>query len=64
MAWPMSQPSWVVKACQKSLNPAKESGVPVRAIFRYTREDNEQAHRFFEQAVRLDPTFSRPYSGF
>ena len=32
-------------------------------IYRFNRADNEQAQRFFEMAVRLDPTFSRAYAG-
>ncbi len=32
-------------------------------MYRFTRADNEQARHFFEMAVRLDPTFSRAYSG-
>lgn len=32
-------------------------------MFRFHREDNEQARQFFQAAVRLDPTFARPYAG-
>lgn len=32
-------------------------------MYRFTRTDNEQAQRFFETAVRLDPTFARAYAG-
>jgi len=32
-------------------------------MVRFNREDNEQARHFFTQAVRLDPTFARPYAG-
>jgi DNA-binding SARP family transcriptional activator/TolB-like protein len=32
-------------------------------MFRFTREDNEQARHFFRTAVRLDPTFARPHAG-
>jgi tetratricopeptide (TPR) repeat protein len=32
-------------------------------MYRFRREDNELARQFFEMAVRLDPTFSRPYAG-
>ena len=32
-------------------------------MFRFTREDNEQARQFFQTAVRLDPTFARPHAG-
>jgi DNA-binding SARP family transcriptional activator/Tfp pilus assembly protein PilF len=32
-------------------------------MYRFNRTDNEQARRFFEMAVRLDPTFSRAYAG-
>lgn len=32
-------------------------------MYRFNRVDNEQAQRFFEMAVRLDPTFSRAYAG-
>jgi len=32
-------------------------------MYRFTRDDNEAARRFFEQAVRLDPTFARAYAG-
>ena len=31
--------------------------------YRFTRDDNAQARRFFETSVRLDPTFSRAYAG-
>lgn len=30
---------------------------------RFSREDNEQARRFFQAAVRLDPTYARPHAG-
>jgi TolB-like protein/Flp pilus assembly protein TadD len=32
-------------------------------MYRFTKLDNEQARRFFEMAVRLDPTFGRAYAG-
>jgi DNA-binding SARP family transcriptional activator len=32
-------------------------------MYRFTKPDNERARRFFEMAVRLDPTFSRAYAG-
>jgi DNA-binding SARP family transcriptional activator len=32
-------------------------------MYRFSRADNAQARRFFETAVRLDPTFSRAYAG-
>jgi tetratricopeptide (TPR) repeat protein len=32
-------------------------------MVRFNREDNEQARHFFQAALRLDPTFSRPYAG-
>lgn len=32
-------------------------------MVRFNREDNEQARHFFQNAVRLDPTFARPYAG-
>jgi TolB-like protein len=32
-------------------------------MYRFERADNTQAQRFFETAVRLDPTFARPYAG-
>jgi DNA-binding SARP family transcriptional activator/TolB-like protein len=32
-------------------------------MVRFNREDNEQARHFFQTAVRLDPTFSRPHAG-
>lgn len=32
-------------------------------MFRFHREDNEQARHFFQAAVRLDPTFARPHAG-
>jgi DNA-binding SARP family transcriptional activator/TolB-like protein len=32
-------------------------------MYRFNREDNEHARRFFEQALQLDPTFARPYAG-
>lgn len=32
-------------------------------MYRFTRDDNEKAHHFFDMAVRLDPTFSRAYAG-
>jgi tetratricopeptide (TPR) repeat protein len=32
-------------------------------MVRFHREDNEQARHFFQHAMRLDPTFARPYAG-
>ncbi len=32
-------------------------------MYRFNRDDNAQARQFFETALRLDPTFSRPYAG-
>jgi DNA-binding SARP family transcriptional activator len=32
-------------------------------MYRFSQADNAQARRFFETAVRLDPTFSRAYAG-
>jgi DNA-binding SARP family transcriptional activator/TolB-like protein len=32
-------------------------------MVRFNRDDNEQARHFFQQAVRLDPTFARPHAG-
>ena len=32
-------------------------------MYRFNRVDNERAQRFFETAVRLDPTFARAYAG-
>jgi DNA-binding SARP family transcriptional activator/tetratricopeptide (TPR) repeat protein len=32
-------------------------------FYRFTRQDNERALRFFENAVQLDPTFARAHSG-
>lgn len=32
-------------------------------MVRFNREDNDQARHFFQTAVRLDPTFARPYAG-
>jgi tetratricopeptide (TPR) repeat protein len=32
-------------------------------MYRFTRTDNDQARHFFEAAIGLDPTFSRPYAG-
>ena len=32
-------------------------------MYRFNREDNEQARHYFEQALQLDPTFARPYAG-
>ena len=32
-------------------------------MYRYIRADNLEARRFFEHALRLDPTFSRAYAG-
>ena len=32
-------------------------------MYRFDRENNEQARRFFDTAVRLDPGFARPYAG-
>lgn len=31
-------------------------------MYRFTADDNAEAQRFFEQAVRLDPTFSRAHA--
>lgn len=31
--------------------------------YRFTESDNEQARRFFEMAVQLDPTFARAWAG-
>lgn len=32
-------------------------------MYRFNRDDNEQAQGFFRQAIRLDPTFSRAHAG-
>ena len=32
-------------------------------MYRFSKSDNEQARRFFEMAVHLDPTFARAYAG-
>jgi DNA-binding SARP family transcriptional activator/TolB-like protein len=32
-------------------------------MYRFNREDNLEARHFFEAALKLDPTFSRPYAG-
>lgn len=32
-------------------------------MYRFHRDDNDQARHFFETAIRLDPTFARPYAG-
>ncbi len=32
-------------------------------MYRFTKPDNDQARHLFEQAVRLDPTFSRAFAG-
>jgi DNA-binding SARP family transcriptional activator/TolB-like protein len=32
-------------------------------MYRFNRDDNQQARHFFETALKLDPTFSRPYAG-
>jgi DNA-binding SARP family transcriptional activator len=32
-------------------------------MYRFTREENEQAQHFFSEALKLDPTFARAYSG-
>lgn len=32
-------------------------------MYRFNRDDNERAQRFFADAVRLDPTFSRAHAG-
>jgi TolB-like protein/DNA-binding SARP family transcriptional activator len=32
-------------------------------MYRFNKSDNERARRFFEMAVRLDPTFARAYAG-
>jgi DNA-binding SARP family transcriptional activator/TolB-like protein len=32
-------------------------------MYRFDRDDNTLAQRFFETAARLDPTFARPYAG-
>jgi TolB-like protein/tetratricopeptide (TPR) repeat protein len=31
-------------------------------MYRFTTHDNEQAQRYFERAIKLDPTFSRAYA--
>jgi len=32
-------------------------------MYRFNKPDNDRAQHFFEQAVRLDPTFARAYAG-
>jgi TolB-like protein len=32
-------------------------------MYRFNKADNDQAHHYFEMALRLDPTFARAYSG-
>ncbi|MBW8907927.1 MAG: transcriptional regulator, partial [Mesorhizobium sp.] len=32
-------------------------------MYRFTREENEQAQHFFSEALKLDPTFARAYAG-
>jgi tetratricopeptide (TPR) repeat protein len=32
-------------------------------MYRFTGPDNERAQRYFERAIKLDPTFSRAYAG-
>jgi tetratricopeptide (TPR) repeat protein len=32
-------------------------------MYRFTQDDNERARQYFQQAVKLDPTFSRAYAG-
>jgi tetratricopeptide (TPR) repeat protein len=32
-------------------------------MYRFNEDNNEQARRFFETAIQLDPTFARPYAG-
>ena len=32
-------------------------------MYRFSKADNERARRFFQTAVRLDPTFARAYAG-
>jgi DNA-binding SARP family transcriptional activator len=32
-------------------------------MYRFNRDDNLEARHFFETALKLDPTFSRPYAG-
>jgi DNA-binding SARP family transcriptional activator len=32
-------------------------------MYRFSKADNERARKFFETAVRLDPTFARAYAG-
>jgi TolB-like protein len=32
-------------------------------MYRFNRQDNELARRFFAASIRLDPTFARPYAG-
>jgi len=32
-------------------------------MYRFNRADNDQARHFFEEAIRLDPTFSRAHAG-
>lgn len=32
-------------------------------MYRFNEDNNNQARRFFETAIQLDPTFARPYAG-
>ena len=32
-------------------------------MYRFTKDDNEQAQHFFRMAIGLDPTFARPHAG-
>jgi DNA-binding SARP family transcriptional activator/TolB-like protein len=32
-------------------------------MYRFNEDNNEQARRFFQTAIQLDPTFARPYAG-
>jgi TolB-like protein len=32
-------------------------------MYRFNEDNNDQARRFFETAIQLDPTFARPYAG-
>lgn len=32
-------------------------------MYRFTRQENDQAQHFFNQALKLDPTFARAYAG-
>jgi TolB-like protein len=32
-------------------------------MYRFNRDDNDLARQYFETAMRLDPTFARPYAG-